>query len=413
MSRNILSLIYFLGTTFLLLPQEAFADDVNLGGSFRFSDFLTATGPDNKIGQWLDGRLRLTADGEFGDILGFEAHWVNGFGHFSKNRDKLTAAQTSSSPANRLFIDSTVGRYLNGKPWAENESFSAQTEIDRLNVKWYLPWMDITLGRQAITLGTAYFWNPLDVFQPFSSTSIDRDYKSGVDALRIDVPISDFWTFTSIYGPGSTGSVSPHHAHSLVRVYGSAGGVDMTAEVSYEREHALQAGGSITGEVFDLQIRFEGLWQQLEFAPETSKTLGFRQLQGATVVMGVGRQIVDTLSIQMEHLYTGILNDLNLLQGFAILANGFSRQASPHVTALLISYQLHPLIQTSMATLFAWQDYSVLLQGGVTWSLFSEMDVVLSGIWSEGKAMTGDLPTPQSELGSYPKMLFIQGKIYF
>ena len=36
--------------------------------------------------------------------------------------------------------------------------------VDRLNVRFDLASLDVTLGRQAITFSQAYFWNPLDVF---------------------------------------------------------------------------------------------------------------------------------------------------------------------------------------------------------------------------------------------------------
>ena len=52
--------------------------------------------------------------------------------------------------------------------------------------------MRVTLGRQAIGWGVAYFWPTLDLFSPFSPERIDRDYKSGVDAVRATIALSAY-----------------------------------------------------------------------------------------------------------------------------------------------------------------------------------------------------------------------------
>ena len=57
--------------------------------------------------------------------------------------------------------------------------------IDRLMMtKRYQNWEWI-LGRQPVQLGTCFFLSPNDLFQPFSPEAYYRDYKPGVDAVRI------------------------------------------------------------------------------------------------------------------------------------------------------------------------------------------------------------------------------------
>ena len=48
------------------------------------------------------------------------------------------------------------------------------------------------MGRQPITWGVNYFWPVLDLFGPFSPAAVDRDYKPGVDAVRLNLPVGDF-----------------------------------------------------------------------------------------------------------------------------------------------------------------------------------------------------------------------------
>jgi len=71
--------------------------------------------------------------------------------------------------------------------------------LDRFNLKLALPRADLIIGRQAITFGKAYFWNPLDLYLPFDPAQFDRDYKAGVDALRLDIPLGPFSGLNLIY----------------------------------------------------------------------------------------------------------------------------------------------------------------------------------------------------------------------
>ncbi|EAR07323.1 hypothetical protein MED297_18021 [Reinekea sp. MED297] len=56
--------------------------------------------------------------------------------------------------------------------------------LDRLNLRWYSPFGDYVLGRQAISFGQARIFSPVDVVQPASVTEVNNAYRPGVDALR-------------------------------------------------------------------------------------------------------------------------------------------------------------------------------------------------------------------------------------
>ena len=44
----------------------------------------------------------------------------------------------------------------------------------------------LTIGRQALTWGSGIVFNPLDMFNPFSLTAVDRDYKTGADLVLFE-----------------------------------------------------------------------------------------------------------------------------------------------------------------------------------------------------------------------------------
>lgn len=60
--------------------------------------------------------------------------------------------------------------------------------IDRLALSYRPSWGSVTVGRQALTWGNGMLFNPMDLFNPFSPTDVERDYKIGDDMVVIQRP---------------------------------------------------------------------------------------------------------------------------------------------------------------------------------------------------------------------------------
>ena len=58
--------------------------------------------------------------------------------------------------------------------------------IDRLSVTYRQPNWSIQIGRQAISWGNGLVFQPLDLFSPFAPTTIDREFKPGVDSVLFE-----------------------------------------------------------------------------------------------------------------------------------------------------------------------------------------------------------------------------------
>ena len=58
--------------------------------------------------------------------------------------------------------------------------------VDRLQLSWSTPaGIDAVLGRQAISWGTTAYLTPADPFAPFSPSDTFREYRRGIDAVRL------------------------------------------------------------------------------------------------------------------------------------------------------------------------------------------------------------------------------------
>lgn len=70
--------------------------------------------------------------------------------------------------------------------------------IDRLAIGYQQPAFSLKLGRQAINLASTYYFSPNDFFAPFTADTFYREYKAGVDAVRLDINLGTLSQLTLI-----------------------------------------------------------------------------------------------------------------------------------------------------------------------------------------------------------------------
>ncbi len=72
--------------------------------------------------------------------------------------------------------------------------------LDNAFIKLSFKQFDLTVGKQQISLGTGYVWNPLDVFN--IKDVLDPTYEQpGHNAIRLDVPLGSMSTITTLFSP--------------------------------------------------------------------------------------------------------------------------------------------------------------------------------------------------------------------
>lgn len=78
--------------------------------------------------------------------------------------------------------------------------FNDESFLDNAYVKLAFKQFDLTVGKQQISLGTGYAWNPTDIFN--IKDLLDPTYEQpGHNAVRFDLPIGQEYTLTAIYSP--------------------------------------------------------------------------------------------------------------------------------------------------------------------------------------------------------------------
>ena len=370
-----------------------------------------------------DGRtdlsLRFIASGRPGPRLRWEAHVV-------QNLALTTLASAAGDAVNLLGAGGAEDPYrLAGARWEWGDAgdVRASAHVDRAHLRIALERADITAGRQAITFGKAWFWNPLDIFLPFGSTQFDRDYKPGVDALRVDLPLGDFSGATLVGVPGRAQSGAPpagggdawYRSALVARAYGNARGWDLAAQGG-KILGGYQLGGAVTGELGDLQLRGEAAWFAAQDGTGAGASGGSAVGDHLAAVAGAGRGFaVRDLQLQAEYFYNGAARG-DLKERFVLVVEGRLRHASRHLLGGLASGRIHPLVSGSLAGLWGIGDGSWLAQPGLVWAAADEVEVVAGAVIARGRRPVGGTAEDlrfRSEFGTYPDFYYLETKLYF
>jgi len=81
--------------------------------------------------------------------------------------------------------------------------FSDRSFLDNAYIRFSHRYFDLTVGKQQISLGTGYVWNPTDVFN--IKDPVDPTYEQpGHNGVRLDMVLGSAYTLTALYLPEDT-----------------------------------------------------------------------------------------------------------------------------------------------------------------------------------------------------------------
>jgi len=150
----------------------------------EFSPLITDTDTSQRL-QFINYRLNLSEQFE---ALKFETHYEL----VSLYSDRNTL-QANDPDQHRLF-DLTSDLHNSG-------SQQSYHRLDRLLISYNTASTSTRFGRQAITWGSGFVFNVMDLFNPFSPTAIDTEYKPGDDMLFIQATTKSNADWQLIYLP--------------------------------------------------------------------------------------------------------------------------------------------------------------------------------------------------------------------
>jgi len=346
-------------------------------------------------------RARLMLEGTFGAHLSFAVHYEH-FAVIDQVKDTTAGlfaggSSTGSQRFSLLPLDWTV---------KESGSLFWQHELDRLNVRFSFPAADVVVGRQAISWGVGRFWNPADIFIAFSPVEIDREYKTGVDAVTARIPLGPSAQIETVYaafGEDFRDHSAGARAQTTVRNFD----LGMTGAKSFT--------DFVTGPFFDGEIRGAGIRGEFTF---THNTASPHPKEPRTFFRAVGStdyRFANSLYALLEYYYNGFgtkdPEQYPALVNSERRARGENFNVGRHYLGSTLAYELHHLVNASLSTQWNLVDQSVLLGPLLVVSLSNEADLRTGAYFPFGTGLVGR--RVKSEFGLYPTAYYLQLRLYF
>ena len=288
------------------------------------------------------------------------------------------------------------------------------SEVDRAVYKKRFESLTLSLGRQAVDLGSGRFWQPLNVFGSFAPTDLDTDFKPGIDAARLDWFPSNFSSLTAVY------ALSPNDNAAVDKTTNAV--VHYKNQVGEESEFSLLAGGVIGNRV--LGASFESTWSGVGWRVETLQTKFKTTNENAVLwIAGLDYQFTNGTLLTAEWYDNSrgatSATALSTLQIDSYIKYGLQQQLSRNVLGISISKELSPLLNGGYTLLTSpikdtdgKLTASLLHQINLTYSVSNESDILFSYQTASGQGLNLNSKT-QSEFGHIPTSLAIRLRFYF
>jgi len=304
---------------------------------------------------------------------------------------------------------------LNWSMVRSTDTLQVTQEIDRLLAAYHPAWGDVTVGRQAVGLGRGVIFSAIDLFAPFSPLDIDREWRRGVDALRVEHPVS---TTGSVELLGVFAETWEQSA-LLGRARGYAGNLDMDI-IAGKRAADTLLGASLSAPVGGAEVHGELAYFHTPEPQPAGEVFGSRRA-AVTGVIGASYTFDwgNGLTVLSEYLYNGLgVRDIG--RDYAELINptfvtrvqrGDMRILGRQAWALQLSYIVDLNLSSAVLILNSPTDGSGILLPSLV------LDVGQSGRVTTGLTLPwGHGPRagrPQSEYGGTPLSLFLQAAWYY
>jgi hypothetical protein len=353
-------------------------------------------------------RLRLAVDAHYSDWI------ISSFAY----EHRLWWWSASAADGSAGILPSSIEAPYRVTPldWQldEQSDFRYSHEIDRAAVACHFENGHISIGRQAIGLGRGVLFSAVDLFAPFATLEVDREWRRGVDAVRGE------WMLTEQTAMEVIGAFGERWDESalLARVRGYLGEVD--AELMFGRRAEDDFGGIVVSSTIgDAEGHAEVAVFDTPEAQDGHSILDDAHLPVKAVIGGsytfaVGSGL--TLIGEWHYSEFGVddIGQLDLASDTvftARLIRGDMHIMGRQALALQGSYAIAMNLAASANVLFSPQDGSGALTPLLRWDVSDNITLLANIVLPWGDtSRDGQL---RSEYGNTATSAFVQLAIYY
>lgn len=293
--------------------------------------------------------------------------------------------------------------------------FYINQNLDRFFATLSFNFADIYIGRQVISWGSSYVFNPTDIISPFNFNEIDKEEKTGVDALRIRIPLGTMDELDIGYVFGEDPGIE--NSAFFIRGKFNLFRTDLSLLILGFRQNLL-LGFDLSGSLGGAGVRLEAAYVLDKVMdkelPEELKNNYFR------LSLGLDYNFNDRIYGYCEyHINSPGSTDTDNYQSL-YADNAYSEGSvyllGKHYLSAGMTYQLHPLIPFSVFAIYNISDKSMIISPSLEYNISENIYLSFGAFLSSGKGIqlaNIDTMNLRSEFGSYPNLIFTAFRIYF
>ena len=275
------------------------------------------------------------------------------------------------------------------RDYAAGGDLVARHGLYRAVATWSGKSTDVKVGRQRIALGTGFFWSPMDLLNPLDPTRLERDYRTGADAVLVEQRLGALGRVAGMYVPSSdrVNAVGAGYLHGNVR------GADYSVIVgSFRGDDAV--GADFSSSVKGLGLRAE--------ATATRPATGNRY---ARALVGADYGFASSTKLTAEVYYNGRGASAPSRYDLPALLAGRVLSLARWYGAVVAMYDVTPLMKLSAYGVVNADDGSLVLWPRLEWSVKTDVDIAIGWQRFSGGA--------RSEYGRLDNLLHMESRWFF
>ena len=323
--------------------------------------------------------FRLTNETFFTDTVFTEIHYeLLWFGGDSIRKQNELSDIFPNLPDNVL---------LRGAPLTDDRRLMDLTDIIKEEDSWFLAQRldrlyfallgdqgSLRVGRQAITWGDGFVFNPMDLFNPFPPTAIDRDYKVGDDMINAQYSLNQFGDLQTLYvarrNPDND-EVEFDQASLAGKLHFALGTNEFDAMVSkHFDDHVIGAGSR--GYLGDTAWRLDATWTFLEDGDDYLSLIANMDYSWVWFKKNFYGFIEYYYNGLGQDDYADALLDPNISER---LARGELFVLGQNYVSGHLQVELHPLVKVSVTSINNIEDPSGILQPYAVWDITQNLQM--------------------------------------
>jgi len=292
-----------------------------------------------------------------------------------------------------IFAGTAIENYLSGeveddrrlmdltKKLEDHDDYTLYHRLDRLSLTVRQQRSVFRLGRQAVTWGNGFLFKPMDLFNPFAPTDIEREYKMGDDMAHAQIPFGESGDAQLLYVPRrdpATGKVKGSQDSLAGKIHFAKGTTEFDIMAAQHfQEQVLGAGSS--GYLGDAAWRLDATWT---FPDEKSDESNY-----LSIVANVDYSWVwwnKNFYGFVEAFYNG-LGDDNYAESVAD-TDIMGRRNRGELFTLgryylggNIRMEVHPLVNIFLTIINNMDDPSGIVQPRLTWDITQDLQLTCGG----------------------------------